>query len=154
MLTNELITFFKGPVISGLATVNSSGQPFFTRSLLVEGKENEAFLDVFIPEVMSSRPLEDIKSNDRIALVLADVTNFKANQFKGKVEDVIPATSAEISRMQQGLNELSPILGNFFGPGAAAGWNRYIIDPSVKISFRVEEIYEQTPGPGTGGRIK
>jgi hypothetical protein len=153
MISEETIKLFAGPVISGVATSDAKGNPLFTRSFLVSAKVGEEMIEVYIPEIMSKSPLAHIEENNKIAVVVGDVTNFNARQFKGSVESITPATAAQVESVKSEIQKLVPVLSGFFGPGAGEGWSRYNVEPSVCLKVKIQDTYEQTPRPGTGGRI-
>jgi len=153
MLTQDIINLFQGPIIVGLATANQFSRPFFTRAFAAAGEPGGSTLDVFIPQIMAERPLADLRENDRIAAVVGDVTNFKALQFKGRLLNHSPATSDEQALVGATLLRLLPVLAQFFGPGMAEGWSRYIVEPALRLRIQMSEIYDQTPRSGAGQRI-
>lgn len=154
MVTDEIIKFLSGPVICSLATANAEQRPTFTRSFLITAESGKKLLQVFFPKIMSVRPLADIQANSRVAVGAVDFSNFQSRQFKGKAVGQAEASPAELEQIRNAINSLAPMFGQFFGPGSEAGWRSYITDPSLKITVELEEIYNQTPGPGTGGRIQ
>lgn len=153
MITQETLDFFAGPVVGALATANVKLEPWFTRTILVEAKAGATTLDVYFPKVTSERPLADIRENSRAAVVVVDITNFKSRQYKGKIIGKRDATGDDISRMQAQHARPVPVFLQFWGQGAADGWQRYVVDPAVCVTMEIEAIFDQTPKPGAGARI-
>ena len=126
-------------------------QTFVIGAVVQPDRETITF---FIPESRAERILSDLKNNGRVALSVALITH-EAYQLKGssiasRPTDAKDRAVQEISRtklvstmIQAGYPEqlVKPlILG-------------YAYQPGVAITFRVEEIFLQTPGPEAGKKI-
>lgn len=153
MITEEIKNLLNANVVFAVGTANKRNEPFYTRGFLGSGDEGDSKLRIHIPQVMSNRPIEDLKENPWIALTIADTTNFFARQVKGLFVSARPSTQEEISEINHFQDKLTIIMNNFFGPDLANGWKRYIVDPSVCITMDIQEVYEQTPKKGTGGKL-
>ncbi len=153
MVTQETLDFLAGPVVSALATANASHEPWFTRTILVEAQNGSATLDVYFPQVTSARPLADLSANAKTAVLVVNITNFQARQYKGTIIAQREATPDDISRMRSQQAKPAPIMGQFWGAGASAGWTSYIVDPAICITLEIQAIFDQTPKPGAGARI-
>lgn len=154
MQAGEIQEFLRGPVVFSIATASHDGMPWFSRCFLIKPSTAPNQLHVYIPKTISEQPLANLAQNDRIAANGVDFTNFKSRQFKGRHIDTQSATKEEISEIQQAIETLAPMFGQFFGPGGDSGWRRYKIDPSVRLTIQLDEVYNQTPGPGAGGRLQ
>lgn len=152
MITQDTLDFFATPTMAAVSSA-AAGVPHFTRAFLVEANVGTNSMAVYVPEGMSADLLSDLKSNNRLALVVVDVTTFKSRQYKGLVTATAAASAAENKRVQTELQKTIPVMAGFFGPGAGDGWSRYNIVPAMRLTFEIQDIFNQTPGPGTGARI-
>ncbi|WCL47780.1 hypothetical protein [Leptospira sp. GIMC2001] len=143
----------KANTIFALGTANGKNEPFYTRCFLANPEIGDSKIQIHIPEVMSKRPMQDLKENPMVALTLADMTNFFARQVKGRFLEARPSSSAEIAQINHFQDKIKELMGNFFGPDLADGWKRYIVDPSVCITMEVQDVFEQTPKKGTGEKL-
>jgi hypothetical protein len=153
MISQEIVDLMNANSVFAVGTVNGKNEPFYTRSYYMHGNVGENKLFVHIPEIMAARPLQDLKENQHIAVNVADITNFFARQLKGMFLGSRPSTPEEISEIKNLQNKFEGLLGNFFGPEFASNWSRIIIEPSICITLEVQEVFEQTPKSGTGGKI-
>jgi hypothetical protein len=153
MVTEEIKNLLNANTIFALGTANGKKEPFYTRCFLASGDIGDSKLQIHIPEVMSRRPLQDMKENPMIALTLADMTNFFARQLKGRFVEARPSNPEEIAQINQFQDKIKELMANFFGPDLADGWKRYIVDPSVCITIEVQDVFEQTPRKGTGEKL-
>ena len=73
-------------------------------------------------------------------------------QFKGDYVASQPAGDSHIRVAEQTRKRFQNLFNPLFGfseEGSAA----YIRKPGVAVTFKVREIFDQTPGPGAGRRI-
>jgi hypothetical protein len=107
----------------------------------------------FVTERRAKEILRNVEDNGRIALTIAQVTH-EAYQVKGSYVSSRPATEEDYAVQEAYRAKLWPSL--------AQAWPEEIVKPlilgvvyrpSVAITFRVEEVFLQTPGPGAGDKL-
>jgi hypothetical protein len=78
----------------------------------------------------------------------------EAYQLKGVYLSSRPATDGETAFQGAHLGRLSAELSHVLPKDAVESlFLRLAYRPSVAITFRVEEVFLQTPGPGAGTKI-
>ena len=149
MNTPEMLTFFQGPVAAGLGTAGRAHRPTFTRLLGVHGIEGATELRVVIPKALSEQPLTDLGENPLASVTVTDITNMRSLQFKGKILATEAASPADLSVVRAMFGVTTPTIAAFFGPGAAAGWGRVLIEPLVTLTLNYDR-----PWGGRGTLMK
>jgi hypothetical protein len=96
--------------------------------------------------------LEHISTGSRIAVTSADVRNLRSVQLKGRVTAVEPAAEADLARCDRHNEELfTDIFETDFFPRRLT---ERMVPPGYLVAVvEVEELFDQTPGPGAGARV-
>ena len=152
MLTNELLTFFKGPVAAALGT-SRGGCPTFTRLVGVGGAPGSTELRIVVPSALAADALADLKENPAASVTVADVTNMQSRQFKGKIVRTEAASPDDHEMVRAYFAATTPVVGGFFGPGCGAGWARLQLEGLTAAVLAFDRLYDQTPGPHAGQEL-
>ena len=119
---------------------------------VVKGDSDDE-LTIYVPRKNADKFLRNFKENDQLALFTSRITTFESYQFKGRYTGQRPANDEEVESQKRLIEALGSFFMQIFGfPGE---WikNAYYSVPIVALSFRVEQIFEQTPKKGTGAQI-
>jgi Pyridoxamine 5'-phosphate oxidase len=150
VLTPETVSFLEGGCSCAVATVDAANEPYGTRGwgvTFVAGDDVRLVLDA-----ADRGAMEDLAATARIAVTAADVLTLRSIQFKGVARSVEPATDGDRERVARYCDA-------FFGNIVAIdGTPRTLLDRLVPTDFvactvRVEELYDQTPGPAAGASM-
>jgi Pyridoxamine 5'-phosphate oxidase len=151
LLTTAIAQFVESGVSSFVATTDNHSRPDVMRAL---GSRVGAGLDtvcVFLPEALAARTLSNLQVNPRIALTTARVLDHKTLQLKGELCGVRAANADDRAHMQAYLTGFAEQLYVVGLPKSL--FERIRWWPAVAVEFVVSDIFEQTPGPGTGARL-
>jgi hypothetical protein len=133
----------------GMGTRDASMKPDYARVLGIEIVDDE-HLCFFIDKDSNVRSLQNLEDNKAISLVLVKMT-YECYQFKGTCVRVQKGTEEEVQTVQNYLkafnNEVIPI-----GIEDGVIYN-YPHGNMYSVLMEVQEIYEQTPKPGTGRKV-
>jgi hypothetical protein len=152
MFEPETARFLESGCALIVAAVGTGGEPVAARGWgLTILADEEA--DVRLVLDADDEPLlERLTATGAIAITGADVATFHSVQLKGRVERIDPGTPADDERAAR-----------FFDDFAAAversdGFPRPLLRRLVPARYvsclvRVEELFDQTPGPGAGAPI-
>ncbi|HSP19820.1 MAG TPA: hypothetical protein VLQ79_09905 [Myxococcaceae bacterium] len=105
-------------------------------------------VSIFLAAAIGGQLLKNLESNRRIAVVASNVQDNRSVQIKGQVVEVRPARDDERPLMDQYRARYSRMLEPLGVPRSFA--LRTQIWPAVAITFRVEALFLQTPGPSAG----
>ena len=166
MIPDEIVRFLEGATLGVAATRNDKLVPRTHKvSGWIVGPDRQT-ITCLIPDDTSEILTTSLEDNGRFALlVVGSTTGPKASkppspavdshecyQFKGTYVASRPANDADIAVVDQTRERFQKLFIPLFGfseEGSAA----HIQKPSLAVSFRVREIFDQTPGPGAGRRI-
>src|SRR5262245_11808580 len=96
--------------------------------------------------------LRNLTVHPEIAIVLDQPTSHRACQVKGTFLSSRPARPEERAEIDRQVGHFRADLGGIGLPeGMTAGW---VLWPATVLRVRVTDVFEQTPGPGTGGKLQ
>jgi len=156
MFTQDIQRFLEKPKFMNVVSRDENLQTRLIRTFGVKANLEKFELTVFIPEKDSQLLLADWQQNKRIAFAIVDPITFEAYQFKGDV--LSQSSSSEEQRKFQ--IEYIEVLQNYMietnglSLEYIKSWNLWNCYPSLAITFKVDAIYCQTPGPKTGNVIQ
>ena len=151
MIPQKLVDFVHGPELMFLGTRSVELRPAFSWVFGAVADGERGTMTILVPEIEGAQSLRNLEDNGQVALTVVDAISHETYQFKGTCTEVRP--SGERERAIQSIHKeklgahLAP-LG--FGPEL---WEGFVVDPSTAVTFEVEDIFVQTPGPGAGERI-
>lgn len=151
-MTLELAEFLE----SGLAIVvgvrDGDRNPEGAAAWAVEVDEERGLLTVYLHEIAAAELLRHLRSHPEIAINLDQPTSHRACQAKGVFVGSRPARDDErelVERQVEGFRKDLAEIG--FPRALTAAWQTW---PCTALEVRVTQLFEQTPGPGTGGPLK
>ncbi len=109
-------------------------------------------ITLFVPEIEGAKTFENLAENGRTSLVLVDATTHESYQLKGQHRETRPCSDADYTVQEIYLSKLIAYLEPF-GCGEKL-WNGFEHRPAKAVTFAVEDIFVQTPGPGAGEKIE
>lgn len=145
-----------GDVIAGgvaivAATAGSDGRPALTRGWgpLYEAESDTLTIAVTAPA--GSPTLANLEANGAIAVTASQPLTYRTVQVKGVVEHVEAPSEQDRARahahLEQFVSEVALL-------GITSGADDLFLGDLRTVTFRVREVYEQTPGDEAGGRLK
>ncbi len=135
-----------------VGTVNAQGQPSTCRGIAIASRDDLATLTVYLPVATSQETIQNVALTKWVAVAATHPLDNSATQVKGI------ATEARLAREDEGVF-VRERLGAFIGVLRAFGvpvrlahsFNHW---PAFAITIRVEQVFEQTPGPNAGRRLQ
>ncbi len=152
MLTPEATAFLEGGCSLIVGTVGVDGEPTATRGWGLTVLSRERGECRLLLDAAAIRALEDLAGTRVVAVTAADVPTLRSMQLKGKLTVIEPATAADRDRAEQFCDA-------FFGEIVATdGTERRVLERMRPLEFaacvvRIDELYDQTPGPVAGAVI-
>ena len=135
-----------------VGTVDAHGQPACCRAVALTSTDDLETLTVFVPVSTSHEVIQNLGTTKRIAVGASFPLDHCTTQLKGTASEVRLARDDEQAFIQQRLSAFADVLDKVGVPRrltrSVACW------PAFAISVRVEEIFDQTPGPHAGSRIR
>lgn len=152
MIPEKLIEFLHGPVVLNVGTRDEKLHPFLNWVVGLRVNTDQETITFFVHEPQSERMLGNLKDNGRIALTAVAMPSHETYQFKGAY-----VSSRKSDNQDLAIQEIyrDKLISHF--TQMSAYWDEYIrtiaYTPSVAVTFRVEDIFVQTPGPEAGNKI-
>lgn len=151
-IDDDLKRFLESGLVVLVATRNDALQPFVTRGWGVHVQDGDRrHVSLCVPRVSSARTVADLTANGRIAVSCGHQATFRAVQMKGRfVASEGPSAAA--------LERASEQFALFVEESAKIGVPPHLLQvlfttDLVSLTFVVDEVFDQTPGPGAGKKV-
>ena len=153
MIPERVLEVLRGPVFMHVGTRDADLRPAHAFPLGVVVEDDRETVTFFVNEWRSKRILSDLENNGRVALA-GGLLSHEAYQLKGTYLSSRPATDDEMAFQEAHRARLCAELSDVLPKEMVEGlFLKLACRPSVAITFRVEEVFLQTPGPGAGTKI-
>jgi hypothetical protein len=150
-ITGRLAGFLRSGLAITVATRDDELEPDGAWGWAVDVHEDGRHVTLFLHEAAAAAMLRNLERHPEIAAVLDQPTSHRACQIKGRFVSSRPARDAERATVEGQVELLRADLASIgIPPAMTAGWQLW---PCVAIEVRVEQLFEQTPGPGAGEPI-
>ncbi|MBE7492485.1 MAG: hypothetical protein HS108_12090 [Planctomycetes bacterium] len=107
---------------------------------------------VFIPSFESTPAQANLRANGVIAVLVEEPTTHRGIQMKGRCLAVRDATVPELKQAAEFVARTKAELSAIgFAPTVLERMN---FMPCTAVEFTVEQVFEQTPGPGAGRAVE
>ena len=151
MIDAELKAFLEGAVGIHLGTRSDGNEPNGVRAVAAAVEDGGERLVVYLANVAAERVLPDLEANGQAAVSFGRPVDERACQVKGVFEQARGAREDERARVaaqwESFLDNLEQIGIGRLAYGAWVTW------PCVAIRLKVNALFNQTPGPGTGAPL-
>ena len=148
----ELAEFLESGLAIVLGTRDGELDPDGALALAVEIDEERGRLTVFLHELAAGEMLRNLESHPEIAINLDQPTTHRACQVKGTFVSSRRARPDERDLVEHQVEGFRDQLERIGIPHAITvalqTW------PCAALDVRVTQVFEQTPGPGTGGPLR
>ena len=151
IIPDRVVEVLHGPAFMQIGTRDEALRPAHTLAVGAVIHEDRQTVTVFVPIARSERVLRDLTGNGRIALGVA-LASHEAYQLKGTYVSSRPTDDADRVRQEA---YRAALLASALAAGYPEAIARpltlgFAYSPGVAITFRAEEVFLQTPGPGAG----
>jgi hypothetical protein len=153
-LTEQLVAFLNGPTVIMMGTRSAQLMPASCEVLGARVHADRERVDLYIREVSAEPHLRNLQQNGRVAVCFS-AKSHETYQLKGEFEGVRPC--AEEDYAIQAIWFTKSFSPEKLGPMydlVAQRLPLMVKGPSVAVMVRVREVFNQTPGPGTGSRLE
>ncbi len=151
MIPDRVVEVLHGPAWVQIGTRDEALRPAHAMAVGAMVHEDRQTVTVFVPTARAGRVLRDLTQNGRIAVGFS-LASHEAYQLKGTYVSSRPTDDADRARQEA---RRAALLGSALEAGYPEAIARPLTmglayTPGVAITFRAEEIFLQTPGPGAG----
>ena len=152
LLDRDLVAFVHGGVAIGVATRNDELRPALTRGFGPQVSADGGALTLCVIARPGSPTSENLAANGAIAVVFNPPTLGRALQLKGVVLETFVPGPAELERAEEHLREFMAEAERV-GVSPETSRRVFVRSDLHAVTFSIEEMFDQTPGRGAGGRL-
>lgn len=135
-----------------VGTVDRAGAPLTCRAIAIRSDDGLETLTVYLPVATSHETIQNLATTRRLAVTAMNPREHSATQLKGTTIEARLATEDEAAFVRGRLDVLADGLDRIGVPRrltrSVAHW------PAFAVRMRVEQMFEQTPGPHAGTRLR
>jgi len=151
MLSEELSVFVASGVSMYIGTRSADLDPRGTRLWALRVESDREHVVAYLFEGGAPEIVRDLEDNGRVAIAVSRPTDHRSCQIKGTFLEARPCRPDEREEVERQADGLLRELETIGIPRVlTSGWRVW---PCVAIRVRVEEVFDQTPGPGAGERL-
>ena len=148
ILTTDLVEYMQSGVSLLIGTRDAALRPASARAFGVEVDAQAGSVTVFLPVPGSDITLANLRNNGQIALTFSRGIDHRSLQVKGSCFSIADTSARQRALQDKYFAEFAEGL-RFIGHRPAM-LRRVRYFPSHALGFRVQAMFEQTPGPGAG----
>jgi hypothetical protein len=154
MIPDRVAEVLEGPSFLQVGVRNADLRPTHVVAVGAVVHDDRHTMTVLVPAARAGLILPQLVENGRIA-VAAGMASHEAYQVKGTYLSSRPADDADQARV---VARRASLLAACLEAGYPEAISRplsqgFASTPGTAITFRVHEVYRQTPGPGAGARL-
>ncbi len=151
LFSDELASFLESGLSIVVGARDDALRPDGAAAWAVRVHDDRVHLTLFLYVENAARLEPTLAECPHVAVTLDLPTTHRACQVKGVVVSTRAAVEEERPELERQLEAFNRHLEELGYPRAMfAGWKTW---PSTAIVMRATELFEQTPGPGTGERM-
>jgi hypothetical protein len=137
-------------ILVGVA--DAHGVPTCCRGYALRSTDELETVTVYVPLATSHETIQALATTGRLAVGATHPADHSATQLKGVATETRLAREDEAAFLRERISAFADMLDAFGVPKRVS--SRIIYWPAFAVTMRVEEIYEQTPGPRAGSRLR
>jgi len=134
------------------ASVNHKLESKLSRVAGFAVSEDQEHLTFFLPKKLFAQMGPTLKPGVKMSLLMASVIDFESYQIKGRYIKHELCTPENIAFYKQKVLNIMEVLDGM-GLNGKGVFSFLLDQPSIAVTMYCEEMYEQTPKPGTGKKL-
>jgi hypothetical protein len=151
-LSEELAEFVEGGLSMLVGTRDAALRPKVERAVGAFVGADRETVTVYLNKVLAAIAIANLDDNGNIALTVSRPYDHRSLQLKGKMLSMRESTEEDRAKQERWL---TGFVEHLYIVGLPRSVVRTIkVFPSVAVTMRVEDMFEQTPGPGAGRRFE
>lgn len=151
-LAEKYVEHIHGAVMMHLGSRNQALLPYAVSAWGGLVSPDRESLTIYVLEVKSKKILQNLIENGKFALTVNHPLSLETYQFKGIFVSSRPANPQDKAIQTIYNNKIIALLSPIY-PHFTDRYNQMVMKPMVSITLKIDEIFEQTPGPGTGNKV-
>jgi len=122
------------------------------RAIGVSLDADASTLDIFVTAALWQDFMRAVKPGAVIAVTATHPGTYVSYQVKGPVEAIDPAVECDVARARLSIDRMVALLCTL-GSTRQQLSHMYTVDGLVRLRMRIDDVFQQTPGPAAGERI-
>jgi hypothetical protein len=151
MIPQSIVDLLETGVSVMVGTRDASLMPECTRAWGIRVGAKRGTVTIFLSKTIAGKTIENLRDNGKIAITCTRPTDHITCQLKGQLRNIKPATSVDRDVSRRWHSEFMAELKAIGVPSALS--EAWITEPAVAVEIAVTDVFDQTPGPGAGGKI-
>ncbi|MGZ9189451.1 MAG: hypothetical protein ACXW39_05280 [Nitrospira sp.] len=152
MIPDWIVTLLHTGVSVMVGTRDGALIPECTRAWGIRVAPDRSTMTILLAETFAGKTLDDLRANGMIAVTCTRPTDHLTCQLKGRVRSITPVTSNDRALSQRWHREFTAELKAIgVSSTLSEGW---IVEPTVAVEVDVTDVFDQTPGPGAGQKVR
>lgn len=135
-----------------VATTDPQGAPWCCRGTALRSDDGLASVTVYVPMATSQQIIQHVAITRRLAIAITHVIEHLSFQLKGQIRTARAARDDEAAFVRSRLDAFADALDDIGVPRriskTMAHW------PAFALEMTVEDVFDQTPGPKAGARLR
>lgn len=149
-LSEELAEFVEGGLSMLVGTRDAALRPKVERAVGAFVGPDRETITVYLNQALASQAVANLNENGSIAITVSRPYDHRSLQVKGQMIEMHESTAEDRSKQERWL---IGFVEHLYIIGLPRSIVRTLqIFPSVAVTMRIEDMFEQTPGPGAGRR--
>ncbi|OQP64245.1 hypothetical protein A3860_19910 [Niastella vici] len=149
MNTPSYISILSQPLAFWIANCNANNVPEVVRCYGVAPIDSPEQLTIFIPEIWSAQFVANLGAGKKVTLSGTSVPTYESYQYKGEFLSIRACTEDEMVYQHQYMDKFSDEVEKIGLPKLMC-YNAFFHQPSLAVTFRLMEVFDQAPHKGTG----
>jgi hypothetical protein len=152
LISDDIAGFLESGLSINVGTCDDDLQPDGAVAWAARVHDDRAHLTLFMHKEAAQAMLRNLTVHPEIAIAFDCPPTHRACQVKGRFVSTRAGKPAERTEVERQVDHFGADLEAIGIPRAmVAGWKVW---PCVALEVRVTELFEQTPGPGTGEPLR
>jgi hypothetical protein len=149
-LSEDLVDFLTSGVAVVVGSASRGGVPEVARGWGVHVRRPDV-IEICLEPDAAGRTLENLDDSGLVAATFALPTTYRSLQIKGRCLSLSAASAEDNARVERHREAVRAQVGQM---GMAVDIITHMWTPAtVKLAFTVEQVFDQTPGPGAGAPL-
>lgn len=135
-----------------VGTVNARNVPVCCRAVALTSSDDLASVTVYLPVATSSETIQNLAATRKMAIAATYPIDHCSIQLKGVPGDARLAREDEGALVRARFAAFVEVFDSIGIPAAVV--RNISCWPAFAIDMRVEQVFDQTPGPNAGARLR
>lgn len=135
-----------------VGAVDPQGRPSCCRGIALTSNDGLDTVTVYLPVATSQDVIQSVALTKRLAIAASQPIEHCTTQLKGTTIEARLARDDEAALVRGRLDAFADVLDRV---GLPRRLTRSVVCwPAFAVTMRVEQVFEQTPGPNAGSRLR